>query len=1430
MTDELSLALSAFGCKSVITKTEYERTTRTLTLCVTCDELVSDEQTERVRQRIAGMLPAGSSVEISVTCNCTVDYITKNFAEAVSLLKQAMRRAYPECTPIIVLSEWSLSDDGSHITVRVPEKYKAVMKLPIGYVRKQFGLGDMISIDDGEDAPVTAFDYEAALSSVAPSHFVEEKETSKSAEDDAIIIYGKAISKKARIVAISDINAEMKTATFRCHLVPMTEDEAKHPPEDRIRRVVADENRGIFIQMYFTKRNSSPQEKKQAIDTVKDINGAFKKHEKAGLDLLIRGAVISDEKTNELYIKPYDINAVEKVQRQDTAERKRVELHLHTNMSEMDGLTKQGEAIATAARWGHAAMAITDHGVVHAFPDAMRSAEKAGIKLLYGVEGYLADDCELLSVEETDNMKFASVAFIAQMSVTGFDLREISAVRHDTGERFHTYISTGMPLNPGSPYKFPKEETQNAPTVEDAVAQFFEFIKGYTAVTYTPDEYENVCHNAVHFGLSPDLRYIDMKKLVHYMFTVPNPKVTTEHIDNAFNCLDGKETPDNLPPLYTDDLAERTKTLFERICALFREDGSTLPLMHGSQNNKDRKDTSYYHIILIARTREGLRHMYKMVTYSHAESFRRKPIMPRSLFSVHRHDIILGSACERGELFRAMVAGKGDDELRKIASWYDYLEIQPIGNNMFMVRNGSAKDEDVLRDYNRHILAIGDSLGLMTCATGDVHFLNPEDAVYRAVIMHSRGFEDAEEQAPLYFKTTDEMLSEFSYLGADRAMEVVVDNTNAIADMCEPLTAYLNEQKTYAPVFDGANDELTERSMKRVHEIYGEDLPEIVQNRLDKELNSIITNGYATLYLMAQRLVTKSNSDGYLVGSRGSVGSSFVAFLAGITEVNPLCAHYVCPECKHSDFEHEGYWCGADMPDKNCPVCGAKYIKYGFDIPFETFLGFKGDKTPDIDLNFSGEYQPQAHAYTKYMFGDDHSFRAGVINTLKDKTAFGYVKSYCEANGIEASSAEIHRLVMGCAGVKKTTGQHPGGMVVVPPEYIAEDFMPLQYPANKKEGNGLITHFDFHAMDDKLVKLDILGHVDPTALRMMQDMTGLNPQDIPLDDPDTRALFYTSEPLGVDLSAIDCDLGTIGIPEYGTVFVRGILKNTRPKTIEELVRLAGLSHGTNVWQGNAEDLVMSGRATLGDVIGTRDDIMIFLMAKGMEPALAFKTMESVRKGKGLSPEMEEAMKKLPLPDWYIQSCKLIKYMFPRAHAAAYLTMAFRVAYYKMHYPEVFYAVFFTTRAPEFDIIYCTGGAEKVLSTRQRLEREVKAAGRNTETASGESTAKMKELISILEVVYEMNMRGIEFLPIDINESLGTKFIVKDGNILPPFNAIAGMGANISDKIVEAREEKGSFTSIDDFRMRTGAGSSAVDKLTALGCFEGMAESSQTTLF
>ena len=757
--------------------------------------------------------------------------------------------------------------------------------------------------------------------------------------------------------------------------------------------------------------------------------------------------------------------------------------------------------------------------------------------------------------------------------------------------------------------------------------------------------------------------------------------------------------------------------------------------------------------------------------------------------------------------------------MEKIASFYDYLEIQPIGNNAFLVREGLAADDDELRAFNKKIVELGEKMGKPVVATGDVHFVEPEDSVFRAVLMSSMGYKDAVIQPPLYFRTTDDMLNEFSYLGSKKAHEVVIENTNKIADMCDVLRPFLDDKQTYSPELPGAADELQNLALTKAHELYGEVLPEIVQKRLDKELNSIIGNGYSSLYMVAQKLVHKSNSDGYLVGSRGSVGSSFVAHMAGITEVNSLPAHYRCPKCKYSEFPDVGdsSRCGIDLPPKNCPNCGTPLHRDGYEIPFETFLGFKGDKTPDIDLNFSGEYQPVAHKFAEVMFGEGHAFRAGTISGVMEKTAYGYVQHYCEENNINISEAEKTRLANGCVGTRKTTGQHPGGIVIVPEDLEIFDFCPIQHPAEKEDAESITLHFDFHALDDKLVKLDILGHDDPTTLRMLQDVTGLDPKKIPLSDEKTMSIFKTDEALGISLKELGCDVGSLGIPEFGTNFVRGMLMDTRPTTMEELVRIAGLSHGTDVWLGNAQDLVRNGTANLMNVICTRDDIMNYLIAHGGEPSLSFKTMESVRKGRGLTPQMEDAMHANGVPQWYIDSCKKIKYMFPRAHAAAYVMMSFRVAYYKVHYPLAFYSVYFTVRADKFDIENCMGGADVVLERLNALKAKPKL-----ETAD-------EDQIIILEIVYEMNLRGIEFLPIDLYKSKATRFVIEDGRIRPPFNTIAGLGDNAAQRLEQGAAE-GPFISREDLVKRTKANTAIIEKLDRLGCLESLPESNQISMF
>jgi len=1135
--------------------------------------------------------------------------------------------------------------------------------------------------------------------------------------------------------------------------------------------------------------------------------------------LVVRGVCRLPKYAKELNLFVNDVNTAPAILRQDKAERKRVELHLHSRMSMMDGLTDVTEAFKTAKRWGHKAIAITDHGVVQAFPEAAKASKKTGVKAIFGVEGYLVPDTELISLQET--------YVVFDLETTGLkaeqaDIIEIGAVKIQNGkiiDRFQTFVNDGVLIPPNITKLTGINNSMivDAPRARDVLSSFSDFCKGCCLVAHNANfDMGFILHHGEKYQIIFDSPYADTLMLARYLLhDLPNHKLDTlceyfkVDLTNHHRAIDD---------------AAATAEVFLKLVQMMENLGvKTIPVKRkekaGTEKGKGKQKTN--HIILIAKTQAGMKNLYRLVSYAHLDYFRARPTIPKSLLSIYREGLIVGSACEQGELYQTILHSQDESLFENTARFYDFLEIQPLGNNAFMVREGIVPDDDALRDINRKIVALGKKLDIPVVATGDVHFLEPEDAEYRKIIMMKMGFSDAAEQAPLYFKTTDEMLEEFAYLGED-AEKVVIDAPNTIADSCDELKPF--PDGTHAPEIPNANNELREMATQKAHEIYGDPLPEVVQARLDKELKSIIGNGFASLYLMAQRLVHKSNSDGYLVGSRGSVGSSFVATMAGITEVNPLQPHYVCPNCKHSDFDVDRleYACGVDMPDKACPNCGTMYKKMGFNIPFEVFLGFKGDKTPDIDLNFSGEYQPVAHKYVEEMFGTGHAFRAGTISGLAEKKAYECIYHYMETTGNVLRRAEMERLCKGCLNVKVTTGQHPGGIVIVPKDDDILDYTPIQYPADKKDKNTITTHFDFHAMDDRLVKLDILGHDDPTALRMLEDLTGINPRSIPLDDPETMRIFTTPEPLGIDLSELECTVGSLGIPEFGTGFVRNVLECTKPHTMEELVRIAGLTHGTDVWLNNAEPLVVNGIAKLSEVLCTRDDIMNYLIAHGMEASLSFTIMERVRKGKGLTEDMERAMIEGKIPEWFIDSCKKIKYMFPRGHAVAYVMMSFRIAYFKVHYPEAFYAVYFTVRADAFDMALASGGPQAVLKVIRDLEK-------SAQFKDAAERKRDKEIITILEMVYEMNLRGIKLLPVDIYKSHGTKFLIEPEGIRPPFNAIAGIGDNAAISMAENRGNA-PFLSIEDFQMRTGANSGIVAAMEKCGCFNSLPKSNQISLF
>ena len=1116
-----------------------------------------------------------------------------------------------------------------------------------------------------------------------------------------------------------------------------------------------------------------------------------------------------------------------KQERQDLAKEKRVELHMHTQMSQMDGMTSATDLIKRAMKWGWKSIAITDHGVVQAFPEAHKllGRDNPDMKIIYGVEAYLVPD-KTPSVSFPKGQNIDTEYCILDIETTGLSFRtekitELGAVIYKNGEiidEFECFVNPEKPI-PEEVVKVTNitdDMVKDAETIETILPKFLDFIGDRIIVAHNADfDVGFIKYNAEKIGIKLENTYIDTLRLAKDLF--PDYKkyklgIIAENlgikVDVAHRALDDVITLTKVFKVMQNMLIEKGAKTVEDINIL--ESGKA-----------DFKKLPTYHAIILAKNYVGLKNLYKLISFSHLDYFYKKPRILKSIYKKYSEGLILGSACEAGELYRAIVAGKSEEEIEQIAKDYDYLEIQPIGNNMFMVRNGTVPNEEALQDINKTIVKLGEKLGKLVVATCDVHFMDPQDEIYRRILMAGQGYDDADEQAPLYLRTTNEMIEEFKYLGLDKAYEVVVTNTNKIADMCEQISPISAEK--CPPHIEGCEKQIEDIAMTRAKELYGDPLPQIVQERLDKELQSIIKNGFSVMYIIAQKLVWKSNADGYIVGSRGSVGSSFVANMTGITEVNSLPAHYRCPNCKYSDFTDYGFKNGFDLPDKECPKCGHKLDKDGMDIPFETFLGFNGDKEPDIDLNFSGEYQAKAHRYTEVIFGKGTTFKAGTIGTVADKTAFGYVKKYYEERGIPINNAEAIRIAKGCTGIKRTTGQHPGGIIVVPKGREIYEFCPIQHPADDPNSDIITTHFDYHSIDQNLLKLDILGHDDPTVIRMLQDLTGIDPTKIQLDDKETMSIFSSTEALGVTPEQIHSEVGSLGVPEFGTKFVRGMLVDTKPKTFDELIRISGLSHGTDVWLGNAQSLIEEGTVTLDEAICCRDDIMIYLIKKGLEPNPAFKIMETVRKGKALKDpakwaEYVQMMKEHDVPDWYIKSCEKIKYMFPKAHAAAYVTNAFRIAWFKVHKPVAYYTAYFSIRAKAFDSDVMCHGKEKVKNKMREIELMGNAA-----------TAKDKDMYDDLEIVWEMYERGIKFLPIDLYKSDSKKFIMEEDSIRPPLNSIPGLGTVAADSIIEARKD-GKFMSIDDLRIRSKAGKSVIEMLTNAGCLEGMSKSNQMSLF
>ncbi|MBS5729108.1 MAG: PolC-type DNA polymerase III [Clostridium sp.] len=1414
LNGELSEALSG----GEILRITFDDGALSLSASVKFDRLIADrlilDAQKAVREyfgiRKVTLSPVYTGLELSQDC--------------APLLIRAVKENIAAANGFLDSAKFGFADGSVSLTVPDGAQLLIDAKTPEfleRFISETFDKRVKVSIDSGKtavtiDSPEYVEMQSKNVNIEIPKESPPERKKPKQEYDDlpisltnAKVIFGSRI--KSKPVALKGVSIEDGNVTVWGSVFALQIRDTRDGKRKIITFNITDKTNSFTVKIFETSQNCET--------LVKNISD--------GVCVMLRGHVEYDDYIKSYCIKANSVMLIDRIEVGDDAPEKRVELHMHTNMSAMDGMTPAKKLVERAIKWGHRAVAITDHGVVQAFPEAAAAAKGSDIKIIYGMEGYFVDD-SVKAFSGSSDMPLDGTFIIFDVETTGLRtgvdrLTEIGAVKYVDGaekSRFQTFVDPERPIpqNIVELTGITDSMVAGAPKEGEAVRKFFEFCgEGSVLVAHNASFDTEVIRSACERnGIEYNYSHIDTLVLAQSLISgIKNYKLDT--ISNHFK----------LPKFdhhRADEDAGALAAIFEKLLALTAEKG----VERVSQINElipvDPRRLPTYHIIILAKNKVGLKHLYQLITKSNLEYYYRHPRVPKSELLSHREGLLIGSACEAGQLYRAVLSGKSEEELLRIASMYDYLEIQPNGNNAFMLRKGTLSSEEELNEINRHIIRLADKLGIPVVATGDVHFIDESDKVFREILMTGQGFSDAAEQAPLYFRTTNDMLKEFAYLGEEKAKEVVITNPNLIADMCEEILPI--PKGTYPPKIEGSDEELRRICYERIKDYYGDPIPEYVKARLDKELDSIIKNGFAVLYIIAQKLVWNSMDHGYYVGSRGSVGSSFVAFAAGISEVNPLAPHYICESCKHYEFFRNGeYGSGFDMPPKDCPNCGKPMHRDGHDIPFETFLGFNGDKQPDIDLNFSGEYQFYAHRYTEELFGKEHVFKAGTIGTLADKTAYGFVKKWMEEKGLDLSRAEQDRLTMGCVGVKRTTGQHPGGMVVVPNDMDAEDFTPIQHPADDADSVHRTTHFDFHSLHDTILKLDNLGHDVPTLYKHLEDMTGISVMDADVCDPKLYELLTSPAPLGLTPEDIDCETGTLSLPELGTPFVRQMLMESKPKNFSDMLQISGLSHGTDVWIGNAQELIKNGTCTISEVIGTRDSIMVYLIHKGLEPGMAFKIMEIVRKGKStslLTDEHKKAMIDHNVPQWYIDSCMKIKYMFPKAHAAAYVIAAMRLAWYKLYRPLEYYATYMTVRGEDIDTVSVLQGRAAVKAKMKEIDEKIKTK---------QATAKEEGTFTSLQVINEMLARGIEVLPIDIYKSSANKYTIEDGKIRLPFSALSGCGGAAAQGLEDARNDgKGEFLSIEEVQLRSGAPKSIIAALEESGAFSTLPKTTQISFF